>query len=164
MTSAVRLDVRTFEEVKTDQTATLQALAVVLLAALATGTGLQVGLGFLPQFAITWMVAWLAYVVVIYLLGTSLFATPDIEGDWNQLLRTTGFAQAPAVFNIFGIFPIIGPTGHFALVVVVTTWRFVAMGVAVRQTFKFRSWLRAGGLVVAGYLPWLLIELFLVPT
>ena len=162
MTSAVRLDVRIYEEVRTDHTATLQAVAVVLLAALATGTGLQAGLGFLPQYAISWIINWLAWVLVIYLLGTTLFATPETDADWGQLVRTAGFAQAPAVFNVFGIIPIIGPTGHFGLVVVVTTWLFVAMALAVRRTFNYKSWWRAAAVVGTGFLPRVLIELLLL--
>ena len=161
MTSAVRLDVRTFEEVRTDQTATLQALAVVLLAALATGTGLQVGLGFLPLYAVSWVVTWVAWVFLIYLLGTSLFATPETDADWGQLVRTAGFAQAPAVFNVFGIITIIGLTGHFVLVIVVIAWRFAATVVAVRRTFNYRSRWRAAAVVGTGFLPWVLIELLL---
>ena len=161
MTSAVALDVRTFEEVKTDQAATLQALAAVLLAALATGTGLRVDLGYLPLYVVTWIVTWVAWVFLIYLLGTSLFATPETKGDWGQLVRTTGFAQSPAVFNVFGIVPVFGPAAHLGLVVVVILWRFAATIVAVRWTFNYRSLWRAAGVVGTGFLPWVLIELLL---
>lgn len=158
MTGAVRVHVPTYVEVQLDQSATFQALFVVILAAAATGSGLGVGLGYLPMWVVIWGAGWLACVLIIYLLGTTIFQIPGFIPEWGQLVRTTGFAQAPAVFQILGIFPIVGASTHLALVVLVEVWTFIAMTVAVRLSFKFSSVRRAVMIVALSLIPWKLIE------
>ena len=161
MTGAVRVHVPTYVEIQLDQGATFQALFVVILAAVATGSGLGVGLGFLPMYVVIWGASWLACVLIIYLLGTTLFRIPGFIPEWGQLVRTTGFAQAPAVFQILGVFPIVGTSTHLVLVVVVEVWRFIAMTVAVRLSFDFSSVRRAVMVVALSLIPGMLIELLL---
>ena len=161
MTGAARVHVPTYQEVQLDQAANYQALLVVVLGAAATGSGLGVGLGFLPMYLVLWAASWLTWVLIIYLVGTTIFRTPGSTAEWGQLMRTAGFAQSPAVFQILGIFPVVGPSAHFVLVVVVTVWRFVTMSVAVRLAFNFSSVWRSAAVVGAGFVPGMLIELLL---
>jgi len=161
MTGAARVHVPTYEEVQLDQAANYQALLVVALGAAATGSGLGVGLGFLPQYVFLWGAGWLAWVLIIYLLGTTVFRTPGSTAEWGQLMRTAGFAQSPAVFQVLGIFPVVGTSAHILLVVVVTVWVLVTMSVAVRLSFNFSSAWRSAAVVAIGSLPQRFIELLL---
>jgi hypothetical protein len=156
---AARLNSATYDEVKSDQTATLQSLLAVVMAALAVGTGLKVGLGYLPLFVVSWGVAWGTWVFLIYVLGVTVFNRPAAEGDWGQLVRTAGFAQAPVVFQVLGIFSI----AQFGLVAAVTVWQFATMTMAVRETFNYDSSWRAAGPVLVGFIPYVVIGLLLSP-
>ena len=113
MIGAAKLQTETFEEVEADTSATRQALAVVVLVALATGIG-SLGLGGPVGFVVgiaagiglcaVW--AWITYFV-----GTTLLKTSETEANWGQLARTLGFAQSPGVLKVFGFIPVARPRG-----------------------------------------------------
>lgn len=155
MIGAAALNVGVYEEVEADRSATFQALLVVVLVSLATGIGsLSVGgidgLIFGILFGI---VAWGLWAFITYFIGTRLFPTPGTEANWGQLLRTLGFAQSPGMFRVFGFIPIVGPIIFFATLV----WQLFTMVVAVRQALDYQSTWRAVGVVVVGYIPYVLI-------
>ena len=150
MIGAARLDVRVYEEVEADTTATPQAMTVVLLVALASGIGALAtgGLGGLISGVIFGLVSWAFWAYITYVIGTTLFRTPETEADWGQLARTTGFAQTPGVLRVFGLIPGIGLTIYFAA----SLWQLVAMVIAVRQALDYRSTWRALGVVAVGFI------------
>ena len=160
MVGAARLDSQTFEEVSADQTATRQALLVLLIAALTSGLGIGHRTGALPLFVFNWGIAWATWVLIIYVLSTTLFRVPDTVPDWGQLVRTTAFAQAPVVFMIFGLIPVPG-TIVFVLFSLVTVWQVAAMTVATRQALGYQSMFRAAIVVVAGVVPLIAVEFIL---
>jgi len=155
MVGAAALNVHVYEEVEADKSATLQAFGVVVLVSLATGigylstggrSGLIGGIIFAP-------VGWGLWALINYLIGTTLFRTPQTEANWGQLLRTMGFAQSPGVLRIFGLIPVIGPVIFFAA----GLWQIVCVVVAVRQALDYSSTLRAVGVVLVGFIPYALL-------
>ena len=111
MLGAAKLDVATYEEVEKDSDATLQALGVVVLVAVATGLGSLGYVGFSGMLLgiIAAVLGWAVWAGLIWLIGTKLLAEPSTEADWGQVARTTGFAQTPGLLRIFGFIPVIGP-------------------------------------------------------
>ena len=159
MIRAARLDPHLYEEVEVDRRATVQAMSVVILVALATGIGsLAVeggGAGALLKGVLLGLVGWALWAFVTYAIGTSLFRTPETEADWGQLARTTGFAQSPGALRIFGFLPVIGPVIFFAS----TMWQLAAMVVAVRQALDYQSTWRALGVVAVGFVCLVILQI-----
>ena len=106
---ALGLETRTFEEVEADQTATSQALAVVVLAGASTAIGVA-GLrpGLLVATLIAAIVGWLLWSLLTFLIGAKLLPERDTNVDIGQMLRVLGFAAAPGLFGILGIIPFLG--------------------------------------------------------
>ena len=86
MIGAAKLRPETYEEVEADRSATLQALLVVVLVALATGianlgsgsiAGLLVGI-------VVGILGWAFWAWVTYLVGTSILSTPQTHADWGK--------------------------------------------------------------------------------
>ncbi len=156
MIGAAKLDVRTYEEVEADRTATPQALAVVVLAAVAGGIGAGAGLRGLVLGSVLGLAGWAVWAWLIYFIGTRWLPEPDTHADTGELLRTIGFATSPGLLRVVGIVPILGP-----LVTIVTAvWTLVAMVVAVRQALDYRSTGRAVGVCIIGWL--VQVAIFLV--
>jgi hypothetical protein len=156
MIGAAKLDVRTYEEVEADRTATPQALAVVVLAAVAGGIGAGAGLRGLVLGSVLGLVGWAVWAWLIYFIGTRWLPEPDTHADTGELLRTIGFATSPGLLRVVGVVPILGP-----LVTIVTAvWTLVAMVVAVRQALDYRSTGRAVGVCIIGWL--VQVAIFLV--
>src|SRR5918994_6655925 len=139
---AARLNPRTYEEVEADREATGQALAVVLLASVASGIGLP-GASPVPRSvvvgAIGGLVGWIAWATLTYIIGTRLLPGAQTRANVGELLRTIGFAAAPGLFRVLGVVPLVGPL----LYIVASLWMLVAMVVAVRQALEYTSTTRA---------------------
>jgi hypothetical protein len=150
MIGAARLDIRTYEEVEADRTATPQALAVVVLSTLAGGIGvLRFGALGPPIVAriIPALVGWILWAGLAYLIGVYLLPEPATKADIGEMLRTIGFASSPGVLRIFAFVPILGPL----LLLVVSIWLLMTMVVAVRQALDYESTLRAVAVCVIGW-------------
>ncbi len=174
MIGAARLDVHTFEEVKNDASATKQALLVVVIVAVApivpsiilglvspgelgvsyfaSAGGLSLILGIVPG-----VVRWVGWVLLAFILGTTLFKTADTHANWSQLARTTGFAQVPGVLLSLPSIPLPLPieVSFFVeglVVWIVLLWQLLAMVIAVRQALDYTSTWRAVGVVVVGFI------------
>ena len=158
MVGAAKLDVRMFEEVEADTSATRQALIVVLVVALATGLSAAVDQGiavFIP-LVLFGLISWAVWAFIIYIIGSKLLPTSDTECDWGQVARTTGFAQTPGLLKIFSVVPVVGvPIALFAEI-----WRLVATIIAIRQALDYSSTLRAVAVVVLGFIPYTFVMYF----
>lgn len=148
---ALSLDRGTFEDVEADRGATLQAAAVVLLAAVGAGVGnagvdtdqaRAVGVAVVIS-----VIAWASWAALTAYLGTRILPGPGTRADVGQLLRTLGFAAAPGMFRGFEIL-----SGTRWLVLPLTSvWMLAAMIVAIRQALDYESTARAVGLAVLGW-------------
>jgi hypothetical protein len=155
MIGASKLRKETYEEVEADKSATLQAMAVVLLVALATGIG-NFGSGSVFDLVfgiVIAVVGWALWAWITYVVGTTLFNTPNTHAEWGQLARTLGFAQSPGVFRFLGVIPAIGPL----LFGLVTLWQLAAMVVAIRQALDYTSTLRAISVAIVGIIGYALL-------
>ena len=153
MVGAAKLDVRVYEEVEADRSATPQALAVVVLSAVAGGIGMGAGIRGLVVGTIAGLVGWAAWAWLIYFIGTRWLPEPDTKADIGELLRTIGFASSPGILRVAGIVPILGPI----VIVVSAVWTLVAVVVAVRQALDYRSTGRAIGVCLIGWLVQIII-------
>jgi hypothetical protein len=155
MLGAARLQVSTYEEVEHDTSATAQAALVVVIVSIATGIG-SLGSGGLIGLiygVVFGIVGWAMWAGVTYFVGTRILPTPETEADWGQLARTLGFAQSPGVLKVLGVIPFIG--GFIFLGV--TIWQLITMVVAVRQALDYTSTGRAVGVVLIGFIPYLVL-------
>lgn len=137
--TAATLDAGGYENVEADPRLTSQAAVTVLLASLAAGIGAGGIYGLHPlTFAATSalaLVTWIAWAMLAFQIGTRVLPGPDTDATLGQLLRTTGFAAAPGLLQVFALLP-----GMAVPVFSVTTaWMFAAMVVAVRHALDYRS-------------------------
>jgi hypothetical protein len=148
---ATVLDVATYEEVEADSAATPQALAVVLLSAIAAGVGARGfgagATGGLAVVGIIALLAWAAWALLTLQIGAKLFPEPQTEVDVGQLLRTIGFASAPGLLRIVGVVPALAAPAF----VISAVWMLAAMIVAVRQALDYSSTLRAVAVCAVGW-------------
>ena len=150
MIGAAMLRTETYEEVEADNSATLQAMSVVLLVALATGIG-NLGSGTILGLvlgAIVALAGWAFWAGITYYIGTTILRTPETDANWGQLARTLGYAQSPGVLKVFAVIPAIGPV----VFAVASVWQLMAMVIAIRQALDYSSTLRAIGVAIIGFI------------
>jgi hypothetical protein len=147
MKGAAMLETAIYEEVEADKTASGQAALVVVIAAIAGAIGAY---GFGPSAIIgrllLALIGWLVWSGVTYLIGVHVFGG---TATWDELLRTLGFAHAPAVLYVLGILPFIGSLFTFAVMV----WILICGIVAIRQALDFST----GKAILTALLGWLLL-------
>ena len=164
MIGAARLEVAIYEEVEADTAATLQAMAVVILASVAAGIGsVGVGSGGMRNIVMNGvgsLAGWMIWAFMTYVIGTRLLPEPQTQADTGQLMRTLGFAQAPGVARVFVGVPAIGPL----ILLIVSLWMLVAMIIAVRQALDYRSTWRALAVCVIGWVIAIVIPAILIVT
>jgi hypothetical protein len=162
MIRAARLEPALYEEVEADRSSMGQAMAVVLLASVASGIGNMGENGVLGLItgALGALVGWYVWAFLTYFIGTRLLAQPQTHADVGELLRTTGFSAAPGVLRVFGFVPFFGPV----LVLVVSIWMLIAMIVAVRQALDYTSSARAVGVCLIGWIVMLVFTLLVAGT
>lgn len=145
MRGAAMLDIATYEEVEHDDNLTTQAAMVVLIAAVARGIGgFNQGENGIIVGVVAALFSWLVWAGITYLIGDKLLKG---TATWGELLRTLGYAQAPAVLLIFGFVPVLGNI----LGAVVGIWLLVTGIVAIRQALDFDT----GKAVLTAFLGWL---------
>jgi len=161
MFRAAKLDVALYEEVEADRDATVQAMTVVVLAAIAAGIG-SLGSGSaigIVTGTIVALVSWLVWAFLTYFIGTRLLPEPQTSADYGELLRTIGFASAPGLIRVLGIVPGLG-----AIVFLISgVWMLVAMVIAVRQALDYTSTWRAVGVCLIGWLAQVVILILAAP-
>lgn len=155
MLGAAKLDVQTYEDVEHDTGAMGQAIGVVVLAALAAGIGVvdQGGFGNLIIGTLAALIGWAIWAGIIYLIGVKVMPEAGTQADMGQIMRTLAFAQAPGILRIFGFIPLVGPF----IYLVTAIWMIVTMVVAVRQSLDYTSTGRAVGVVILGFLAYMLV-------
>lgn len=138
MLRAAKLEKAFYEEVEHDSSYSQDALAVVVLAALAGGIGSFISslvggagaLAAIASFIFGIIVAVLAYYVWVFVaqyVGTRFFKG---QGDFGEVQRAFGFAYAPQVLNILSFIPCVG----WVLPVVTWLWSLATGFVAIKQS------------------------------
>ena len=159
MLGAARLSVDTFEDVERDSSATVQAVIVVIIVALASGVGdLLSGeadiLRALVFGVIRGVLSWAVWALIAMFVGTKILKTDQTEADWGQLARGTGFAQTPGILTVLVFVPLVGTV----IAALAFVWQMAAMVVAVRQMLDYSSTLRAFFVILISLIPVLIIN------
>jgi Yip1-like protein len=154
MIGAAKLDVATYEEVKADPKATIQAIVVVLLSAAAAGIGQMVSITGFSSGQIVQMrhiasgfnmiltyalCAWIAWAFLMWLIGAIFLAEADTHAGVGPFMRTIGFAAGPGIISVLGGVPLLGGL----LSNVAWIWMLAATVVAVRRALNYKGTGRA---------------------
>jgi hypothetical protein len=140
---AAMLDAGMYEGIEADRHTNLQATITVVLASLAAGIGAAGWYGIHPAtlalVAATACLTWVAWAVMVFHIGTRMLREPQTQVTLGELLRTTGFAAAPGLLQVFAMLP------AMSVPVFVGTWLWMvaAMVVAVQHALDFTSTWRA---------------------
>jgi len=149
MVGAALLKVDTYEEVEADRSATKQAVAVVVVVAVARAIGTaDRGSAGIAAAVIAAIVGWLLWAGITYLIGDKILGG---SATWSELMRTIGFAQTPGIALLLGFIPVLG--GVLGLVVGI--WVLIAGIVAIRQALDFGT----GKAILTAVLGWLVIAI-----
>ncbi len=146
---AARLDPGIFEEVEHDRTATVQAVAIVLLSGAAATVGRLGSFKPAPLAAgmIVAVLGWVVWAGLCLVIGTRLMPGPRTRSDIGESLRVLGFAATPGISQALAIIvPLRTPVLMLAQV-----WMILAMVVAVRQALDYERTSRALGVCLAGW-------------
>jgi len=148
---AMALDPTIYEEVEADRGASAQALAMVILAGLATGVGAR-GFGAISVAGIAFisvavLLSWAAWALLTFEVGVRLMPAPETRSNPSELRRTIGFAATPGVLNVFAILPNITRS----VFIVTSIWMLLTMIVAVRHALDYKSTARAVAVCVCGW-------------
>lgn len=148
MMRAARLDAGLYEEVEADDSATGQAIGVVVISAIAAGIGGgEGGIGGVLFVSVAALLGWYIWAYLTYWIGTRILPGPSTEATPGQLLRTLGFASSPGIVRILGVIP--GVAGILFLVAAI--WMLAAMIIAVRSALDYESTWRALGVCAIGW-------------
>ena len=151
------LNVNTYEEIEADKNATIQSFSIVVLSSIVTAIILKPDTGFsLPNFIsaiIIGIFLWGLWALVTMFVGTKLLPTQETSSNWGELARTTGYAQAPKLFSILALIPILTTIVLF----IVGVWNLITMIIAIRQALDYTSTWRAVFVVLLGFLPYAII-------
>jgi hypothetical protein len=152
LVGAALLDASVYEEVEADASATAQACVTVIMSSVAAGVGIGAfGSRTLPTIAfwsVMALLAWAAWALVTFELGSRIMPQPQTRSSIGELLRTLGFASAPGCLRVFGAVP--GAT--IPVFAVTAVWMLAAMVVAIRQALDYQSTARAVAVCVVGWL------------
>ena len=124
---AIKLDATVYEEIEHTPDAIGQAAGVVALAVVARTLGVP-GEGGLLGGLLGGFIGWVIGTAVIWLIGVQILKHTS---DFQELLRTLGFASAPQLLYAIGIIPL-GPLVP-VLVLAVGVLGLFAWVIAVRQ-------------------------------
>ncbi len=137
---AIKLDASLYEEVESDEEATGQALLVVLFSSLAAGAGSATNnFMIVVTGVISSLAGWFIWAYLTYWIGTRLLPEPQTQSNPKELLRTLGFATAPGMLRVFGVFPFL----RIAIFLLTAIWTIAAMIIAIRQALDYTSTKRA---------------------
>jgi hypothetical protein len=103
------------------------------------------------------LIAWCAWALSAYLVGTKLLPEPRTKADMAEFARTVGFAASPGLAHVLGIIPPLAATVLF----VTAMWMLVTMVIAVKEALDYISTARAAGVCIPGWIVYLLIGFWL---
>ena len=158
---AMMLNANAFEDVERDTTAIGQSLAVIAMAAVAAGIGnvYYGGLTGIVKGAVTSVIGFAVWSLIIWLVGTKLMPEPATKADYPETLRVLGFAAAPGLASVITIIPLLG----WLLMFAIWLWQIAAMVIAVRQVLDYTTTGKAIVVVLIGFVINIVVTLVLAP-
>ena len=152
---AARLDPTVYEEVEHDRAASVQALVIVLLSAIAGAIG-RLGsftLAALAANTIVGVFGWVVWAGLCLAIGARLVPRrPRTQSDIGASVRVLGFAAAPGICQALAV---IAPLRT-------QVWMIFAMAVAVRHALDAKRTARALGVSLAGWAAQLAVVVILL--
>jgi hypothetical protein len=161
---AATLDASMYEGIEADKGTNAQAALTVLLASLAAGVGCGGWYGVRPftlvVVTVLACIAWVAWAVLIFHVGTRILPDAQTRVTLGELLRTTGFAAGPGLLLSVAIVPGLAPLA----IAVAGVWMLATMVVAVQHALDYDTLSRAVGvcLVAASVVAMLAVVLGLL--
>ncbi len=162
ITGAMKADVKTFQEIEADQTAASQAVAVIVIAGIASLVGNIWRIGVFAGFMmlVINLCGYALWALLIVLIGTKVMPEPTTKADFNEGFRVIGFTAAPGIFNVLAIIPFLGPL----ISLVIWIWMVVVGVVAVREVLDYTNTARAVIVcLIAAVVCWIVTTVVLVP-
>jgi len=146
---SAQLRAGSYEEVESDKRANTQAVAIVILSALAAalGTGIRDAGSTVALVAVA-LLTWIIWVLLTLVIGTQLLPEKETRADFGQILRTTGFSATPGILRVLGLLPVVG----HVIFAAATVWMLFSFVVAVRQALDFTSTARALAVCLLGWI------------
>jgi hypothetical protein len=161
MIRAIKLDPQLYEEVEADRGAIRQALIIVVLVSLAAPISRimsgDTNLYLAMLSLVGGLIGWGIWAFLTFILGVTLFKTPETKSSWGELARVTGFAQTPGLLFIFVGLPVIG----IYIGLVASIWQLSAMVTGVKQALDYTSRWRAIAVVFLGFVIIIVLRMFL---
>jgi hypothetical protein len=162
MVGAMQANVKTFQEIEADSNALGQAVAVIVIAGVASliGNVWRAGVGVGVMHLITSIIGYALWSLIVVLVGTKLMPEPTTKADFNEGFRVIGFTASPGVFNVLAIVPFLGPLISF----VIWIWMVVIGVVAVREVLDYSSTARAIVVcLIAAAVCWIITFIVITP-
>jgi hypothetical protein len=142
---AATLDASMYEGIEADRSTNAQAGLTVLLASVAAGIGSGGWYGVHPftLVAVTALagIAWVAWAVLIFHVGTQILPEAQTRVTLGELLRTTGFAAGPGLLFAVAVVPGLGALAFAGA----GLWMLATMVVAVQHSLDYATPWRAVG-------------------
>ena len=158
---AARLDPTVYEEVEHDRAASVQALVIVLLSAIAGAIG-RLGsftLAALAANTIVGVFGWVVWAGLCLAIGARLVPRrPRTRSDIGASVRVLGFAAAPGICQALAV---IAPL-RTPVLVLAQVWMIFAMAVAVRHALDDKRTAPALGVSLAGWAAQLAVVVILL--
>ena len=164
MLGAALLRVDTYEEVERENSATLQALLVVVLATIASLVGALLGgdevdvVSAVIVGLVRGVASWALWALATWIIGATICKTEHTEADWGQLARCTGFAQTPRILNVLAFVPVVGGL----IVLVASIWSLAALVVGGRQALDYTSTCRAVIVILLALIPVAILNVIVI--
>jgi len=107
----IKLDKAVFSEIEHDESATVEALIIVVVTGFlsAIGKGISSDTGFfgafIGSFLSSILISWILWSLITLWIGTSVFGG---EAELGEMLRVIGYATAPRLLGFFSFIPCVG--------------------------------------------------------
>jgi len=149
MVGAACFNAQSYEDVEADPSATLPAIAVVVVSSIAAAIGagafdLRSIAGLLTAAILSWMI----WVLLTLFIGTQILKRPETRTNFGEILRTTGFSASVGILRILGILPVVG----LPIFAIVNIWMLMTFVIAIRQALDYTSTGRALAVCLLGWL------------
>lgn len=131
---AAKFDVTLFQDLRSDKTALLQSIIIVVLSGLMSGittfiTSRPYSMNiFLISIPVA-VIFWFTWSYTTYIIGSKIFPTHETNSTFSEFVRVVGFTACPGIIPGF---PLI--TG---------IWSFILMVIAVKTVLDYKSPIRA---------------------
>jgi hypothetical protein len=156
MKAVAMFDADTFAEIDKDRNATIEAMIVVALAAVASGIGTLAsdGISGLIAGLIGGVLGWVVYSISAYVVADRILPVVQSQTNPWRLLRTLGYANTPRLLFVVGFIPFIGGT----VALVAFFWWIAASIYALKQSLD-SDWTRAGTVGLIALIPFAIVML-----